>query len=90
MAIEPNPAASSTAPTRSASARENGPGSSGPGIGGSAPVTSATAAPGMSIHSSSNTLCQQVNDSRPPGRSALRMLPKAATGSATNITPKRE
>ena len=87
---EPNPAASSTARTRPGSARENGPGSPGPGIGGSDPVTLATAAPGMSIHSLSNTLCQQTKDSTPPGRSALRTLAKAATGSAKNITPKRE
>jgi hypothetical protein len=44
----------------------------------------------MSIHSLSNTLCQQTNDSTAPGRSAFRMLAKAATGSAKNITPKRE
>ena len=43
--MEPNPAASSTARTRAGSASENGPGSSGPGIGGSDPVTSTTAAP---------------------------------------------
>jgi len=88
--MEPNPAAPSTVRTRAGSASENGPGSSGPGIGGSDPVTSATAAPGMSIHSLPDTPCQQTNDSAPPGRSALRTLAKAATGSVKNITPKRE
>ena len=59
-------------------------------MGGSDPVTSATAAPGMSIHSLSKMLCQQTNDSTPPGRSAVPTLAKAVTGSVKNITPKRE
>jgi hypothetical protein len=71
---------------RAGSASENWPGSSGPGIGGSDPVTSA----GMSIHSLPDTPCQQANDSAPPGQGALRTLAKAATGSVKNITPKRE
>src|SRR5262245_41316415 len=87
---EPNPAASSTVRTRPGSARENGPGSSGPGMGGSDPMTSATAAPGMSIHSLSKMPCQQTNDSTPPGRSAPPTLATAVTGSVKNITPKRE
>src|SRR5260221_6050924 len=89
-ATEPNPAASSTARTLPGSASENGPGSAGPGIGGKDPVTDATAAPGISIHSLSNTLCQQTKDSAPPGLSARRTLPNAAAGSAKNITPNRE
>jgi hypothetical protein len=44
----------------------------------------------MSIHSLPDTPRQQANDSASPGRSALRTLAKAATGSVKNITPKRE
>ncbi len=34
--------------------------------------------------------CQQVNASRPPGRSAAAMLANAAVGSSKNITPNLE
>lgn len=84
------PAASRMVLTLSGSASENGPGSPGPGRGGGVPVTDIAAAQGMSIHSLSKTLCQQTNDSRPPGSSPRLTLVKAATGSAKNMTPKRE
>jgi len=86
----PAAAVSSTARVRSGSASENGPGSPGPGIGGIEPVTVATAAAGISIHSLSKRPCQQTKDSTAPGRRARRTLANAATGSAKNITPKRE
>ena len=59
-------------------------------MGGTDPMTDIAAPPGMSIHSLSNTLCQQTKESTPPGRRARPTLPKAATGSVKNITPKRE
>jgi len=36
------------------------------------------------------TGCQQMNTSRPPGRSDVRMLAKAVVKSSKNITPKRD
>src|SRR6202041_2430338 len=45
---------------------------------------------GSSSNSFSLSPRQQTNPSLPPGRSARRILLKAAMGSAKNITPKRE
>src|SRR6185437_15579122 len=45
---------------------------------------------GAKAHTFSVGARQQTNTRRPPGFKALRMLPKAAAGSAKNITPKRE
>src|SRR5262245_27508213 len=75
--------------TRAASAHENSPGSSGPGgvMGGKMWRTAASSAV---AHLFSCDVRKTANASRPSGFIALRMLVKVATGSAKNMTPKRE
>lgn len=84
------PASSRRRSRRTGSARENGPGSSSPGMGGSWPVTETTAAPGTNIHSLEKRSLQQANASLPAGFRDRRMLANAAAGSEKNMTPKRE
>ena len=73
----------------SASPNANGPGASGGGGAGNA-MCCAAAITGAIIHGFLSRGCQQTKASRPPGRSARRRFANAATGSAKNITPKRE
>src|SRR4029450_7399302 len=75
--------------TRAASAHENSPGSSGPGgvMGGNKWRTAASA---PVAHLFSFGVRTTAKASRPSGFIALRMLAKVATGSAKNMTPKRE
>jgi hypothetical protein len=75
--------------TRSGSAKDIGPGSSGPGRGGSSMNDLATMT-GFSIHGFSDSARQQASASRPPGFVARPILAKAASASRKNITPKRE
>ena len=85
------PAAVKSPFTRSGSAKENGPGSSGPQAGGAGKTPALKAASsGTLIHSFSCGVRQHANRRRPPGSMALRMLAKAAAGSPKNMTPNRE
>ena len=89
ISVSRQPAAARIGRSRSGSANANMPGPpAGTGAGGGR--CSARAAPGTSSHWLAASGCQHANTSRPPGRVADLMLAKAATGSAKNITPKRE
>src|SRR5262245_66367932 len=75
--------------TRRSSAKENGPGASGAGGGGSL-MCGAAAISGIAIHGFCGNPCQHTKVSRPPGLRAVRRFVKAAVGFAKNMTPTRE
>ncbi len=85
MSVNPEPA--NTARMRSGSARANGPGAPGGGVGMVRPA--AMASRKSQNHSLRVGSCQTSCTNRPPGRSAAAMLRKAATTSAKNIVPVR-
>ena len=90
MSTPVNPAPARMVRTRSGSLKAKGPGACGSAGGGRGGTWARAAAIGTRIQSLKPSGRQQTKASRPPGLSALRMLAKAAVGSAKNITPKRE
>ena len=63
-------------PTRSGSAKEKGPGASGPGRAGNG-ITRAAAAIGTAIQGFRSSACQQTKETRPPERSVRTRFVKA-------------
>ena len=84
------PALLNMASTCAGSENAKGPGACGLGGVAAGGMKGCTALPAKDIHGFSLGGCQQTKTIRPLGLSALRKFLKAASGSAKNITPKRE